>query len=173
MKIVTGHKLIRLFLAISLFFSAAGLFAAPAGGKFDFNYVLSHHLNDAVVFEWQIGGTKVRPGDERFEKDPYKRYLFRDDEGVYKWDGGVPMHITKRVMMIFIACILMLTIFISAARIIAGNPHRINGRFANAVESLVQFIRVDVVGSMMHGHGRGFEPYIISLLANGVDLGSF
>lgn len=154
------------FVTLFLTFASGALLAADTeGGKFDFGAVLSHHLNDDVVFEWNVGGEKVRPGDPRFDVDPafVRRYQFRDEQGLYKYDGGLPMHITKRVMMIFICSFFLLVVFIGAARKIAANPYRVNGRFANFIESMVQFIRVDVIGSNMHGHGKGFETYILTL----------
>ncbi len=156
----------KVVFACVLFAATGSLAAAEEKSKtFDFGAVLSHHLNDDVIFEFQIGGQKVRPGDARFDVDPafLRRYSFRDSEGIYKWDGGLPMHITKRVMMIFICSFFLIVIFVGAARVIAANPYRVNGRFANFVETLVQFVRVDVVGANMHHHGKGFEVYILTL----------
>ena len=148
-------------------FTAVG---AEGNSKFDFNAVLVHHLMDAPIVEWNVGGVKVRAGDARFEHDPKiigilneRRYTFKDQEGLYKWHGGLPLHITKRVAMMFVVSGILLLVLIGAARIVAANALRVRGRFAGLVEVMVQYIRNDVVNQNMHGHGEGFQPYILSL----------
>ena len=166
-------------ISLVLIFSTFGLAAEPSGGKghsksddhkFDFNSVLSHHLNDAVVIELNIGGTKVRPGSKEFDVDPkvggvlkIRRYAFKDEQGLYKWQGGLDLHITKRVFMMFVVTFFLILTMVIASRVITRNPFRVNGKFAGIIETLIQFIRVDVVEKNMHGHGKGFEAYILSL----------
>lgn len=167
---MTKVQSLRTLLITLLLLIAGQPLLAEGSGKFDFNAILSHHLMDAPVFEWNIGGEKVRPGDKRFEADPkiagvlnMRRYVFKDAQGLYKWQGGVPMHITKRVAMMFTVSSIMLLLLIVAARMIVSEPLRIRSRFANLMEVFVQFIRNDVVEQNMHGHGKGFQPYILSL----------
>ncbi len=131
---------------------------------FDFVAKLEHHLNDSVIFEWNIGGTKVRPGEEGYKTPAFtRRYTFKDAEGLYRYDGGLPMHITRRVMMMIIVGTLLTVILILIARRIAKNPYRVNGRAASMIEAAVLWIRKDLVEEGMHSHGKGFEHLILSL----------
>lgn len=143
--------------------------------KFDLGEILVHHLMDAPIFEWnvcvpgnlKIGeyplcGKKVYEGSEAFEKDPFRRYVFEDKDGKYKWEGGLPMHITRRVMMMFIVVALMLVIFIAGARAIARNPLATKGRYKNSIEAMVQFVRNDIAEPNMHHHSAGFQPYLLT-----------
>ena len=143
---------------------------SAGGDKWNMDEILVHHLMDAVVVEWNVGGRKVRPGSPEFDKDTeiggvvkIRSYVFRDEQGLYRWEGGLPLHITKRVAMMFMVSLILLIVMISAARIIAANPYRVNNRFAGMIEAMVQFIRQDVVATNMHSHARGFEAYILSL----------
>lgn len=143
--------------------------------EFDLGKILVHHLMDAPIFEWNpsvcgvklgsydLCAKKVRPGSEEYEHDSFRRYVFEDAEGKYKWQGGLPLHITKRVMMMFIVVGLMFLVFIPAARIIANNPLKTQGRFKNAVEALVQFVRNDIAEPNMHHHSAGYQPYLLTV----------
>ena len=160
----------RLVAVILLGFCAFSRLHAEGRDSFDFNSVLVHHLMDAPVVEWNVGGAKVRPGDPLYQEDPkiltilnMRRYVFKDATGLYKWQGGIPLHITKRVAMMFVVSVILLLVLIAAARVIAADPLRIRGHFSGLVEVMVQFIRKDVVDQNMHGHGAGFQPYILSL----------
>lgn len=146
-------------------------------GQFDLNKILVHHLMDAPIIEfnlnlcflpptvgpWKTCGTKIREGHPAFKDPQYvRRYSFVDAQGEYKWDGGLPLHITKRVAMMFIVSGVLMLVMISAARMISKNPFKISNRFASMIESLVQYMRTEVVDSNMH-HERGFLPYILTL----------
>ncbi len=131
---------------------------------YDLQAVLTHHLMDSPVVEWNIGGKKVYRGEEGFESTPFiKSYVFHDDRGEYRWVGGVPMHITRRVAMMFVVSILLVLVFVVAARKISGNHLRVNGRFASLIESLVTFVREDIAENNMHHHSKGFQPYILTV----------
>ena len=132
--------------------------------KFDFNGVLVHHLMDTPVLEWNIGGKKVYSGEADFDRhvDFVKSYTFHDEKGEYRWDGGIPMHITKRVVMMFIVAILLISVMVYAANKIKSNPYSVNGRFAGIIESMVQFVREEIVNKNIH-HGEAFHPFFLSL----------
>lgn len=131
---------------------------------FDFLAILTHHLMDSVIFEWQVGGEKIRPGDAGYENPKFlRRYTFKDEQGLYRYEGGFPMHITRRVMMMIIVATILMLVVVSAARKIAGNPHRINGKLANALEAGFLWVRKDLVEEGMHGHSRSYEHLILSL----------
>ncbi len=127
-----------------------------------FDEVLTHHLMDSPIFELQIGGRKVYEGEPGFDNDPYRRYIFKDEKGLYKYEGGIPLHITKRVAMMWVVSILLLIIFISAANKISRNPLKINGRFANFIEVLFNFVRHDIAEANMHHPSGFFLGYIIT-----------
>lgn len=132
---------------------------------FDFQKKLNHHLMDAVIFEFHPGGTRVYAGPDGFEKPPMfvKEYTFYDENGAYRYEGGVPMHLTRRVMMMIVVSIIMMILLLVAARQITRNPYRINGRLGNILEAAVGWLRRDVTREGMHEHARGFEPYVFTL----------
>lgn len=157
---------LQTYVAILYFiaFFAPSMARAESGGSFDVGAVLSHHLMDSVVVEFNLGGEKIRPGDSRYDHSSFRRYTFRDEQGLYRWEGGIPLHLTKRVMMMFVISVILILFLVGAARRIAKNPMIVNGRYANFVEVFVDFLRKDVVAKNMHGHhGKGFESYILSL----------
>lgn len=153
----------KFILIASLVFGSGSLFAAGSEDKpFDLNDVIVHHLSDAPVFPVNFGGTKVFEGEEGFDGD--HPAIFHDSEGKnYHYVGGFDMHITKRVTMMWIGCLVLFGIFIPAANIISRNPMKIPNRFASAVEAFVNYIRKDVVDANMHGHGHAYHHYMLSL----------
>lgn len=130
--------------------------------QFDLQEVLVHHLMDSPIFEFNIGGRKVRPGDPAYENDSYRRYVFKDEEGLYKWEGGLPLHITRRVAMMWVVSVVMLVFFILGARKISRDFSRVQGRFAGIVEVLVNYVRKDIAEANMHHASHGFIAYIIT-----------
>ena len=151
------------FLSFPLVISAENNAETDRSSHFDFNAILVHHLMDAPVVEFNIGGKKVYRGQKGFDdKGIFKNYIFQDERGEYKWDGGIPMHITKRVVMMFIVSALLLSVMIFAANKIKANPLRVNGKFAGIIESMVQFVREEIVNKNMH-HGEGFHPFFLTL----------
>jgi F-type H+-transporting ATPase subunit a len=130
--------------------------------KPSFDEVLSHHLMDSPIFEFNIGGRKVYQGEPGFDEDPYRRYVFKDEKGFYKYEGGIPLHITKRVAMMWVVAILLILVFVQAASTIAKDPLKINGRFANMVEVLFEFVRKDIAESNMHHPSGLFLGYILT-----------
>ncbi len=143
------------------------LFAGGAGEKdaFDLHSILVHHLMDSVILEWNIGGAKVYASEEDFADTAFlRRYTFQDEEGrIYRYKGGVPMHLTRRVVQMMLLGALLVFLGWLAARSISSNPYRISGRFANIVESLFLWCRKDVVDSNMQGHGKPFYSYMLTL----------
>ena len=134
-------------------------------GGFDLPYLLSHHLMDSVIWEWNVGGEKVYEEDRRFTDPAFlRRYSFRDPQGrLYKYSGGIPLHLTRRVVQMMIVGALLVFLFGFAAWRISRNPYRIPGRFSNILETLFQWCRRDIVDPSMHGHAKGFYSYILTL----------
>ncbi|MCS7206197.1 MAG: F0F1 ATP synthase subunit A [Leptospiraceae bacterium] len=161
-------KIKKIILFFLLFFFSVSLFGGEEKESHShwhqptLDEVITHHLMDEPLFEFQIGGRKVYQGEPGFDKDPYRRYIFRDEKGLYKYEGGIPLHITKRVVMMWIVAILLLVIFITAANKIAKNPYKIQGRFANLVEVLFQFVRHDIAEANMHHPSNFFLGYILT-----------
>ncbi|MCB1172236.1 MAG: F0F1 ATP synthase subunit A [Leptospiraceae bacterium] len=129
------------------------------------NSALVHHLMDSVIFELNIGGQKVYQGEPGFENIQFlRRYTFKSADGrLYRYQGGLPMHITRRVMMLFIVGSFLSLVLILTASSISRNPLQIKGRLAGIVEVLVQWVRNDVADESMDGHSKGFQPYILTL----------
>ncbi|MDH4263576.1 MAG: F0F1 ATP synthase subunit A [Spirochaetia bacterium] len=82
------------------------------------------------------------------------------------WDvniAGYNFPITKRVVMMWIASLLLLLILIPAARLISRNAIKRPGRFTGIVEVFVNFVRNDVGHSNMGHHSRSYEPFLLTL----------
>ncbi|MCB1193148.1 MAG: F0F1 ATP synthase subunit A [Leptospiraceae bacterium] len=131
--------------------------------SFDLSSVVIHHLKDKAEFPINVGGRKVFEGDKDF--DPQVKSIFEDHHThkKYHFVGGYDLHITKRVTMMWIVSFFLMLTFISAARIIAKNPYRVQSRFAGLVESFIQFLKNDVIDPNMHGHGHPYYHYLFSL----------
>ena len=165
-------KFYQRFLSLALLL-LVGAVASPVGAEGGhakkepptLNEALVHHLMDSVIWEWNIGGKRVYQGEPGFADIQFvRRYTFRDESGrLYRYEGGLPMHITRRVMMIFVVSALLLLALIGVARRIAKDPFKIRGRFAGMIEVLVQWLRSDVVEESMGHHSKGFQPYIMTL----------
>lgn len=151
------------FFILFLFLATGPVFASGGESKeFDLNGVIVHHLSDAPVFPLNFGGAKVFEGEEGF--DVHHSAIFHDSDGKnYHFVGGFDMHITKRVTMMWIGCLILCLIFIPAANLISKNPMRVQGRFASGVEVFVNYIKNDVVESSMHGHGHAYYHYMLTL----------
>lgn len=150
------------FAVFLLAFSVQPAFASETGEEFDLSGVIVHHLSDAPIFPLNFGGTKVYEGEAGFDAD--HSAIFHDSEGKnYHFLGGFDLHITKRVTMMWIGCLVLFLIFIPAASIISRDPMKVQGRFATAVEALVGFIKNDVVEPSMPGHGRAYYHYMLTL----------
>ena len=153
-----------LFLVMLLPLKAGGGEKAVLG-TYPLNDILSHHLMDSVIWEWNIGGKKIYEGEKGFEKTTFVReYLFQDKEGrLYKYQGGLPMHITRRAMQIFILSAILVFFLIFLARKIAKNPYRISGRIANMLETLFEWCRKEIVDPNIHSHAKAFYSYFATL----------
>lgn len=129
---------------------------------FDLNEVIVHHLGDSPIFPLNLGGKKVFEGEEGYNPNYYPQFI--DSNGrKYYFEGGLDLHITRRVTMMWIGSIILLAIFIPAANLIARDPMKIPNRFASAVEALVTFVRDQIVDPSMHGHGKAYYHYMLSL----------
>ncbi|TGK18810.1 ATP synthase F0 subunit A [Leptospira fluminis] len=156
--------MLKRILAAILLFSALPMFASDGATEgFDLNEVLVHHLMDHSEFPLNIGGHKVYEDQEGFQSSNDNIFFDHHHNKRFHFVGGFDLHITRRVTMMWIVAILLFAIFIPAARIIARNPLKVQGRFANTVETFVDFLKKDVVDANMDGHGHGYYHYIFSL----------
>jgi len=158
-------KKIKALLTVFIFFNSFLPLAAESAAheKFDLSVVLEHHLMDHVAFPFNVGGKKVYEGEAGFDASHHGIFTDHHNEKKYHFVGGMDLHITKRVTMMWIGSLLMMLIMIPAARMIARNPMKIHSRFSGAVEVLVGFIKKDVADQNMHGHGHGYYHYLLSL----------
>ncbi len=88
------------------------------------------------------------------------------DENIWNLDFqilGFDMSITKRVVMMWIASLLLFAVFIPAARKIARNIYGRPSRFTGIVEVFVNFVRNDVAKGSMGSHSKHYEPFLLSL----------
>ncbi|PJZ68702.1 ATP synthase F0 subunit A [Leptospira perolatii] len=156
--------MLKRFFAAILLFTALPIFSSEnSGAGFDLNEVLVHHLMDHAEFPLNIGGKKVYEGQANF--NPQTDSIFADHHTGkrYHFVGGIDLHITRRVTMMWIVALLLFAIFIPSARLIARNPLKIQNRISNTVEVFVNFLRKDIVDTNMDGHGHGYYHYIFSL----------
>jgi F-type H+-transporting ATPase subunit a len=77
--------------------------------------------------------------------------------------AGYDISITKRVVMMFLAALILLVILIPVARRIAKDPQRKPSRFSGFIEVLVNFIRNDVAHASLGHHARPYEPFLLTL----------
>lgn len=159
------HRLI--ILLITLFLSFTPLLAGGGGNDenkpFNISEVISHHLSDHAIFPFAIGGRKVFEGDPDFKADYDSVFFDSSVQKKFHYVDAFEMHITKRVTMMWIVCLFMLGIFIPIARKIAKDPYRVQSRSTGAVESLLVFLKDDVIEKSMHGHGHSYYGYLFSL----------
>lgn len=154
------NKLFILVLALFLLSSSAH----ASGGEsetFDLVETLGHHLGDTPIFPFNLGGQKVYEGSEAY--DPAHHDVFKDAQGKYHFVGGLDLHITKRVSMMWIVCIFLLGVFIPAANLIAKNPYRVTNKFTAAIEAMLDFVKGTIVDNAMGHHGHSYYHYFFSL----------
>ncbi len=132
--------------------------------NFDLDAILQHELLDTVIWEWNVGGEKIYENDSRFAKQSFIRnYVFKDKQGrLYMYKGGLPMHLTRRVVQLLIVSFFLVLILIIVARRIAASPYRVQGRFANIIETLFEWCRRDIADPNMHGHAKGFYSFLLT-----------
>jgi F-type H+-transporting ATPase subunit a len=161
-RTIRPYQIALLALTLFLWISNPIFSSESEASEFNLNEVIVHHLSDAPVFPLNIGGSKVFEGQEGF--NPNNPSIFHDAKGAnYHYVGGFDLHITKRVTMMWIGCLILLLIFIPAARLIARNPMKVQSRFASAVEAIVGYVKDDVVEGSMHGHGHAYYHYMLTL----------
>jgi F-type H+-transporting ATPase subunit a len=155
------YKIIFLFI---LFF-AFPTFPSDAGHSEAFNLsdVIDHHLSDHAEFPFNLGGTKVFEGDPSFDKTNSNIFEDHHMNKKFHFVGGVDLHITKRVTMMWIVAFFLIVILIPAGRLIAKNPMKVHSRFTGAIESVLNFLQKEVIDPNMHGHGHGYYHYMFSL----------
>lgn len=105
---------------------------------FNVSEMIVHHLKDGILFTSVFG---------------------IDLTNIY----GMNLSITKRVVMMWLAAIILFAVFIPVARKIAKNPYRKPGRFQGLMEVFIQFIRNDVGKGSMGHHSHGYEPFLLTM----------
>lgn len=133
---------------------------------FDLPSIIDHHLFDHAEFPLNFGGVKVYEGDSLFDKNNpaiFEEHIEGNHGKKYHFVGGLDLHITRRVTMMWIVSFFLLVVFIPVARMIAKNPLRIESRVAGAVETVLEFLRKEVIDPNMHGHGHPYYHYMFSL----------
>ena len=151
------------FILLSLSLTTAIFANDHASEAFDLSEVISHHLFDHAEFPFNVGGVKVYEGESAFDKANAAIFEDHANNKRYHFVGGIDMHITRRVTMMWIVSFFLLITFIPAARKIAKNPLRIHSRFTSAVETVLEFLKTEVIDPNMHGHGHGYYHYMFSL----------
>ncbi|MDX1959259.1 MAG: F0F1 ATP synthase subunit A [Leptospiraceae bacterium] len=138
--------------------------AHHASEKFNAAETISHHLSDTAIFPLNFGGEKVFEGDPKFEANGHHA-IFEDHatNRKYHFIGGLDMHITKRVTMMWIVCFFLLITLIPAARSISKNPLRVESRLGNMIESIISYLRNEVIEPNMHNHGHGFYGFLFTV----------
>ena len=130
--------------------------------------ILHHELMDSVLFEWNLGGQKKYLNAEELriiQKNVFiRKHTFEDaTKGNYSYEGGVDMHITRRVAQMIVIGLLLIALGLIARYKIAANITRINGRFANAMEFLFTYFRKKIAEENMPGHGETYHPFLMTL----------
>ena len=153
----------RKFLLLTLFSSSFLFASGSADQPFNLSDVIDHHLQDHVEFPFNLGGEKVYEGAVGF--DSTNPNIFEDHHLNKKFHfiGGLDLHITKRVTMMWIVSFFLLLVFIPAGRLVAKNPFKVHSRFTGVIEAILEFLKKEVIDPNMHGHGHGFYHYMFSL----------
>ncbi|MCB1158723.1 MAG: F0F1 ATP synthase subunit A [Leptospiraceae bacterium] len=155
---------ILIAIVFSLFSFSSALYASGGEDKpFNLSEVIDHHLLDHANFPFNIGGKIVYEGESGFDKGNHAIFEDHNTHKKFHYVGGLDMHITKRVSMMWIVAFLMMLIFIPASRKIAANPYRVSSRFTGMVEVFVNYLRKDVIDPNMHGHGKPYYSYLFTL----------
>lgn len=149
-----------LFLAICLLSSPTWANEAT-DAPFNFSEVISHHLADAPIFPLNFGGQKVYQGTPGY--DPEHHAVFLEGDKSYHFLGGIDLHITKRVTMMWIACFFLLVVFIPAANLISKDPTKVHSKFTSTVEVFVTFLKEKVVDESLGHHGHSYYHYIFTV----------
>ena len=141
--------------------------AVEKSEKFDLPSILSHELMDSVLFELNLFGKKkyLQSKDLLAIKSNtfVRKYTFTDSLGSYTYEGGLDLHVTRRVAQMTVISIVLIFLGILGKRKIAGNVTKINGRFANMLEVFFIWSRKEIAEGSMPGHARTYHPYLLTL----------
>jgi F-type H+-transporting ATPase subunit a len=125
--------------------------SAAEGGKFDIKEMILHHLADSKELELPFGKVVHLPQFEPVHLGPV----------------AIDVSITKHVVWMAIAALLVMIILIIAARDAArehrGGAERGPKGAANVVEAFILFLRDEVVIKNIGHGGEKFAPYIITV----------
>jgi F-type H+-transporting ATPase subunit a len=119
--------------------------AAPAGGEFDISEMILHHLADSPEWETPFGVVHLP-----------QLHL-----------GPIDLSITKHVLFMMIAAVLVAIVLILAARDArreqAAGAERGPRGAANVVEAFILYLRDEVALKNIGHGGERYVPYIISV----------
>jgi F-type H+-transporting ATPase subunit a len=125
--------------------------SAAEGGKFDIKEMILHHLADSKELELPFGKVVHLP-----QFDP-----------VHLGPIAIDFSITKHVVWMAVAALLVMIILIIAARDAArehkGGAQRGPKGAANVVEAFILFLRDEVVIKNIGHGGEKYAPYIITV----------
>ena len=162
-KIIFSFALLFSILSLPLYASPS---SSGATQEFNLNEILHHHLIDSVLFEFQPFGEKIFEGQKDFiHTNPFlKKHTFYNEQGVaYRYQGGIPLHITRRVAQMLVVSLLLCFLFFVVARRIAANPFSVNRSFIGAFESIFEWIRKDIVDENISSKRESYYPLLATL----------
>lgn len=124
--------------------------AAQEGGKFDITDTILHHLADSN--EWET---------------PFGTVHFPQWAPVHVGPFAIDFSITKHVLFMMIAAVLVIIVMLWAARDArraheAGAQHGPKGA-ANVVEAMILYIRDEVAMNNIGHGGEKYAPYIVAV----------
>lgn len=136
-------------LALSTVIQDDQLPAPPAEGSPDLAEMLFHHLGDGKELEFELLGRGFTVPLPEWE---WLRF------------GVLDLNLTKHIVFVFLAAILLLVVFIPIGRAMRGKYTTSAPRgFANAMEALVLYFRDEVVRRSIGQGADAYTPYILTL----------
>ena len=110
---------------------------------------------------------KIYNGYKLGEEDPNKGIIVKvKQDGSVDEEAKVPLDfsITKTVLSLFIGVILILVIFLSAARRYTSNPNRAPRGMQSLVEPLILFVRDDIaIPAIGKANYMKYMPYLLTI----------
>lgn len=118
--------------------AAAGAHAASKGGeKFDAGNMILEHILDSHGLEL-----------------PFLGHVHLPTLHLFGWD----LPITKHVVMMWVAALILVVAGVLAARVHRSSP----GKFGHLIEMAILFIRDEIALPNIGNHGARFVPYLLS-----------
>lgn len=178
----------RILLVAFVLFSAANVWAQEMPRERTDDFIM-HHVRDAHHWHLMtVGHTHVTlplpiiiyavdSGLEVFssscfvdihhQRVPYKGYVLNDDEKITALDQSrvfYDLSITKNVAAMLVSVLILLFIFLVAARRYKHSPPIAPHGFWALLEMLICFVRDEIaIPNMGNRHYRRFMPYLLSM----------